>query len=133
MTANKSTKMTSVDKSFFRSRYGNTVQINENTEEDGDGNVYKRSLLLNIRADSVEEAAELYRDLKTRLNGEVATISNESKKATEKGPICDKCGKKMILRNSRFGSFYGCLAYPTCANTKQVDEVREIMLETVPL
>ncbi len=31
--------------------------------------------------------------------------------------ICDKCGRRMILRNGRFGKFYGCSGFPECRNT----------------
>ena len=31
--------------------------------------------------------------------------------------ICEKCGAKMILKRSKFGSyFYACPNYPTCKN-----------------
>ena len=32
---------------------------------------------------------------------------------------CDKCGADMVLRTGRFGSFYACVNYPACKNTKQ--------------
>jgi DNA topoisomerase-1 len=33
---------------------------------------------------------------------------------------CDKCGKKMQIRNGRFGEFLSCSGYPTCKNAKPV-------------
>lgn len=30
---------------------------------------------------------------------------------------CPECGAKMILRNSKYGKFYGCSTYPTCKAT----------------
>ena len=30
---------------------------------------------------------------------------------------CAECGSAMVLRDSRFGLFYGCAAYPTCKAT----------------
>jgi DNA topoisomerase-1 len=32
--------------------------------------------------------------------------------------ICDKCGKPMQLKRSRFGQFFACSGYPDCKNTK---------------
>jgi DNA topoisomerase-1 len=32
--------------------------------------------------------------------------------------ICDKCGKPMTLKRSRFGQFFACSGYPDCKNTK---------------
>jgi ssDNA-binding Zn-finger/Zn-ribbon topoisomerase 1 len=31
--------------------------------------------------------------------------------------VCGECGSLMNLRNSRFGKFYGCSAYPKCKGT----------------
>ena len=31
---------------------------------------------------------------------------------------CEKCGGDMVLRTGRYGSFYACANYPTCAFTK---------------
>ena len=36
--------------------------------------------------------------------------------------ICPRCNKKLILRNGRYGSFYGCTGYPDCKFTKNVEE-----------
>lgn len=110
----------------------NRVQINETVEKDANGNIYKRSLMLNIRADKVGEAEELYLDLKRRLNGAVAVHNNQSEKNNGKGPVCDRCGAPMVKRRSRRGEFFGCSHYPVCSNTKQVEEIQEIQLEAVP-
>lgn len=32
--------------------------------------------------------------------------------------ICDKCGKRMIIKSGRFGKFAACPGYPECKNTK---------------
>ncbi len=32
--------------------------------------------------------------------------------------ICDKCGKRMIVKNGRFGKFAACPGYPQCRSTK---------------
>ncbi|MBN1592553.1 MAG: type I DNA topoisomerase [Candidatus Coatesbacteria bacterium] len=33
---------------------------------------------------------------------------------------CDKCGREMVLKQSRYGSFLACSGYPDCRNTKPV-------------
>ena len=33
---------------------------------------------------------------------------------------CDECGKPMIIRNGRRGTFLGCSGYPKCKNTGEV-------------
>ena len=40
----------------------------------------------------------------------------------KKIPICRRCGKTMILRNGRFGKFWGCKGYPECIYTENYDE-----------
>lgn len=30
---------------------------------------------------------------------------------------CPECGSRMVLRDSRFGLFYGCTSYPDCSAT----------------
>jgi len=41
--------------------------------------------------------------------------------------ICDKCGRKMVIKSSKFGKFLACPGYPECKNTKPVpeDEVKQ--------
>jgi DNA topoisomerase-1 len=39
--------------------------------------------------------------------------------AVEEIPPCEKCGKPMALRRSRFGVFYGCTGYPECKNLRK--------------
>jgi DNA topoisomerase I len=44
---------------------------------------------------------------------------NEPPKIVE-GINCDLCSKEMVLRESRFGRFYGCIDYPKCKGTKPI-------------
>ena len=34
--------------------------------------------------------------------------------------VCEKCGGHLILRNGKYGDFYGCSNYPKCRYTKQI-------------
>ena len=36
--------------------------------------------------------------------------------------LCDKCGAKMVIKNGRYGKFAACPNYPTCKNTKPLEE-----------
>ena len=36
----------------------------------------------------------------------------------ETDEVCEKCGRKMIIRHSRYGLFLACQGYPECKNTK---------------
>ena len=42
--------------------------------------------------------------------------------AVESDVVCDKCGRKMVVKSSRFGKFLACPGYPECKNTKPVPE-----------
>ena len=35
---------------------------------------------------------------------------------------CDKCGAMMVYKEGRFGKFLACPNYPTCKNTKTINE-----------
>ncbi len=43
---------------------------------------------------------------------------------------CDKCGKPMVIRQSRYGKFYGCSGYPGCKNIKRMN--KELSKEKEP-
>ncbi|MEE8552516.1 MAG: type I DNA topoisomerase [Desulfobacterales bacterium] len=34
--------------------------------------------------------------------------------------VCEKCGKPMLIKNGRYGTFYACSGYPECKNTQSV-------------
>ena len=48
------------------------------------------------------------------------TEPGAEKKYEKTDMVCEKCGAEMVLRTGRFGSFYACINYPTCKNTKQI-------------
>ena len=39
--------------------------------------------------------------------------------------ICDKCGRKMVIKNGRYGKFAACPGYPQCKNTKPLTKEKE--------
>ncbi|MCC6409950.1 MAG: topoisomerase DNA-binding C4 zinc finger domain-containing protein, partial [Planctomycetes bacterium] len=44
----------------------------------------------------------------------------------ETGIVCDKCGKPMVEKMSRWGKpFIACTGYPECKNTKKTGEDAE--------
>jgi DNA topoisomerase-1 len=48
-----------------------------------------------------------------RENGEENRIQPQ-----DSGQLCEKCGRKMLIREGRFGKFLGCAGYPECKNIK---------------
>lgn len=43
-------------------------------------------------------------------------------KDEESDVVCDKCGRKMVYKLSKFGKFLACPGYPECKNTKAIRE-----------
>ena len=41
--------------------------------------------------------------------------------------VCEKCGSKMVIRAGRFGKFMACSNYPTCKNSKPLEEVKKVV------
>lgn len=35
--------------------------------------------------------------------------------------VCPRCGAPMVLRNGRYGKFYGCTNYPQCEGTRDYE------------
>ena len=68
------------------------------------------------------------------------SLSNASKASGEKEKVaipveqsdvvCDKCGAMMIYKTGKFGKFLACPKFPTCRNTKALDQEGNIV-ETV--
>lgn len=55
--------------------------------------------------------------MKTTPAGETAPATEE-----ETDILCDKCGRKMILKTGRYGKFLACPGYPECKNTKPLNK-----------
>ena len=41
--------------------------------------------------------------------------------------VCDKCGAMMVIRSGKFGKFLACPNYPTCKNTKPIEEPKKVV------
>lgn len=54
---------------------------------------------------------------KAQKNIEKITIKDE-----ESDVVCEKCGRKMVYKLSKFGKFLACPGYPECKNTKAIRE-----------
>lgn len=54
-----------------------------------------------------------------KLVGEPHSIAL-NKIVGQDGDVCPKCGSKLVLRNGRYGNFYGCSGYPKCRFIKNI-------------
>lgn len=69
---------------------------------------------------------EFYKSLKTKIeyaenNVEKVIIEDEVTDV-----ICEKCGRNMVKKHSRFGVFLACPGYPECKNTKSITKELDI-------
>ncbi|MDE1970674.1 MAG: type I DNA topoisomerase [Patescibacteria group bacterium] len=65
----------------------------------------------------VELLREFYTPFSAHLEQKYTEVKSQ-KVVEETDEICDKCGKKMWIRRSRFGRFLGCSGFPECKNTR---------------
>lgn len=111
------------------------VQVNEVIDRTADGTIMKKSLMLNIRSESPEQAVELYRGLKEELNDGINQSEDQEK---IKAPMCPVCEIPMVLRqNSRNGNrFFSCRNWRPdrngCNETKPYVVEKEETAEKVP-
>ena len=63
------------------------------------------------------EFENFYKKAESSLTGKKVKVP-----AVETDVICEKCGRKMVVKSSRFGKFLACPGYPECKNTKPVPE-----------
>lgn len=86
-----------------------TTILNHRTEYLSESNVQEVIKLL------TEKNVRNLVDNKTHIYNIYAT-QNELNRKVQSG-ICPKCGGTLLLRNGRYGSFYGCSNYPKCKFT----------------
>ncbi len=77
------------------------------------------------KLDKVEEGSiewkavlrEFYEPFKETVK-KAETIDRIEMPVEESDEVCDKCGKKMVVKMGRFGKFLACPGFPECKNTK---------------
>jgi DNA topoisomerase-1 len=52
--------------------------------------------------------------------GEVVQVSEQ-----DEAEYCPNCGREMVLKKGRFGSFLACSGYPDCKTTKQLGQAQK--------
>ena len=79
--------------------------------------------------DWVKTIADFYDDFDSHLNKAESSLNGKRVKVpvVETDIVCDKCGRKMVEKNGRFGKFLACPGYPECKNTMPMpeDEVKQ--------
>lgn len=80
--------------------------------------------------DSVEEGKETYLEAMTNFYGPLVSMLETAEgnmsgtrmkiPDVETEEVCEKCGRKMVIKEGRFGKFLACPGYPECKNTKSI-------------
>lgn len=82
------------------------------------------------KLDKVEEGTEKWNNIVDELYHplmeSISVAEKELEKITiedkESDVVCEKCGRKMVIKHGRFGDFLACPGYPECKNTKAIVE-----------
>ena len=80
--------------------------------------------------DNVEEGSlqwkkvlnDFYPTFRDSLEKAQKNIEKIQIKDEESDVVCEKCGRKMVYKLSKFGKFLACPGYPECKNTKAIRE-----------
>lgn len=74
---------------------------------------------------------EFYQPFIKNLEEKYQTVDKVKKPdPIEINEICEKCGRKMVIRQGRFGKFKACSGFPKCKNTKRIKDVQPKILAT---
>ncbi len=87
---------------------------------------------MEAQLDEVESGKVDYREILRKFYAEFsaelqqAEIDLDKKRIKvpdeESDEICELCGRRMVIKNGRFGKFLACPGYPECKNTKPITQ-----------
>jgi len=83
---------------------------------------------MEAQLDSVEEGRKKWRELLEEFyKGFEETVKKAGEKISkvelpveESGEVCEKCGRKMVIKMGRYGKFLACPGFPECRNAKPI-------------
>jgi DNA topoisomerase-1 len=85
---------------------------------------------METKLDSIEEGALGWKELMNDFYGGFSKTVKEAEEKIEKvqlpveesDEICEKCGRKMVIKIGRYGKFLACPGFPECRNAKPIFE-----------
>jgi len=86
-----------------------TAKMEEELDEIEDGKIDWRVAM-----------SEFYGQLKEDLEHAEQHMTDIKRMEKPTDQVCDKCGKPMVIKWGRHGSFIACTGYPECTNTREV-------------
>ena len=100
---------------IFDIRY--TARMEEELDEIEDGKIDWRVAM-----------QEFYEQLKQDLEHAERNMTDIKRMEKPTDLICEKCGKPMVIKWGRHGSFIACTGYPECTNTREIASLSPVRL-----
>ena len=95
-----------------------TANVEEKLDEIEEGQVKWKKLMENFYKEFEQELEKSEKELSSLELKEKA-----KEEVVESDIVCEKCGRKMVYKESRYGRFLACPGYPACKNTISLDIV----------
>lgn len=67
-----------------------------------------------------ELISDFYKDFSVLLNDAAKKIGKVELPVEESDEVCEKCGRKMVIKMGRYGKFLACPGFPECRNAKPI-------------
>jgi len=67
-----------------------------------------------------EALGDFYQKFRVDLERAERQMTDIKRMEKPTGLVCDKCGKPMVIKWGRHGSFIACTGYPECSNTREL-------------
>jgi DNA topoisomerase-1 len=95
---------------------------------------YEYTARMEDHLDRIESGREKWndamRDFYDRFSRRLAVAEKQMRdvktEEIETEEICDKCGRKMVIKWGKFGRFIACSGYPACKNTREIPRVSNL-------
>ncbi|MBI4272640.1 type I DNA topoisomerase [Candidatus Uhrbacteria bacterium] len=68
---------------------------------------------------------EFYGPFKENLDKKEVELKKQVNEAEPTGEVCEKCGKPMVIKFSRYGKFIACTGFPDCRNSKSLPDAND--------
>lgn len=69
---------------------------------------------------------EFYKPLQVKIEHAQNTVEKIVIEDEVTDVLCEKCGRNMVKKHSRFGAFLACPGYPECKNTKSITKELDV-------
>lgn len=73
-----------------------------------------------------------YEPFEKNLEQKMKDVPKIERQLEVSNEVCEKCGKQMLIKYSRFGKFLACSGFPECRNTKKILTEEEKLLGKCP-